>query len=289
MRVKDIDRKGRCPVSFEIFPPKGELSVDSLRGMLEGLKNLSPEYISVTCSAGGTGNSGRTAELSGVIEQEYGVPAVAHITCLNSGKSEVDAMCTDIYSRGVRNVLALRGDPVEGCAPTDFHYANELIEYLKNTTDFCIGAGCYPEGHVACKSLEDDIRYLKRKQDAGADFFISQLFFDNDTFYRFIDKARSAGVTRPIDAGIMPIMGKSQITRMIFMCGASLPAAVVRMFYKYENSPEDLKKAGMDYSAEQMEDLARSGAADGIHIYAMNKADVARYEVEALINAGIRL
>ena len=285
MKIRDLYRKGRIPVSFEIFPPKGELSVETLRSMLESMRDVRPDFISVTCSAGGTGSS-KTAPLAGIIQNEYGIPAVAHLTCLNSRRAEVEERIEDIRSRGLENVLALRGDRVGSAEAADFRYAAELIACLKEKTDFCIGAGCYPEGHVECTEPEADLIHLKEKQDAGADFLISQLFFDNELFYRFVDRARRIGITLPIDAGIMPVMGKSQVTKMVFTCGASLPAPLVRLLCRYENSPDDLIRAGMEYAARQITELAASGAADGIHIYSMNKAEVARYEMDALKHAG---
>jgi methylenetetrahydrofolate reductase (NADPH) len=291
MRIADIYKGENLPVSFEIFPPKGELKPDELRAMLNELTDISPAFISVTCSAGGTGgNSAKTAELSGIIQNEYNITAMAHATCINSTKADVDDAMNEVRKNKLENVFALRGDKLKDHEPTDFHYGAELISYLRSKpeySDLCIGSGCYPEGHVECSDIDVDIDHLKAKQDAGAEFFISQLFFDNEGFYRFIDKARAKGVTVPIDAGIMPIMGKSQITRMIFLCGASLPAPVVRMLYKYENSPEDLLKAGTEYAAQQILEIAKSGAANGIHIYSMNKANIARYLVEAVRNAGI--
>lgn len=286
MYIRDIYKQKRLPISYEIFPPKGELKVEELRGMLDALAGTGPDFISVTCSAGGSGNGGNTAALTGIIEREYSIPAVAHVTCVNSTRADVDGMVSDIRSRGISNVFALRGDRLPGSETRDFRYGAELVRYLRETTDFCVGGGCYPEGHVECDDFEADIRHLKEKQDAGAEFFLSQLFFDNTVFYRFIEKARAAGITVPIDAGIMPIMGKSQITRMVFMCGASLPAPVIRMCYRYEHDPDSLLKAGMEYAARQITELAESGCASGIHIYTMNKPDVAKFEMGALRDAG---
>ncbi len=286
MRIADIYRTGKLPVSFEIFPPKGELDIEELRMTLDGIAGTDPAFISVTCSAGGSGNKGNTAKLSGLIENEYHITSMAHLTCRGSTFDDLNVHIGEIRAEGLRNILALRGDPIEGADNSCFSYAAGLIEYLKKTTDFCVGAGCYPEGHVECQSLDSDLDYLKAKQDAGADFFVSQLFFDNVSFYSFISRCRAKGITVPIDAGIMPIMSKSQITRMIFMCGASLPAAVVRLLHRYENDRESLYKAGLDYAAEQITELAKSGAADGIHIYSMNKPEVAKFEVKALRDAG---
>ncbi len=286
MRIADIYKGSGFPLSYEIFPPKGDLNIEELRTMLDALAGTNPSFISVTCSAGGSGNSANTARLSGVIEREYHIPSMAHITCMGYKVCEIDAKAEEIKSEGIENVLALRGDPTPAAERSELYHASELIEHLHGKYNFCVGAGCYPEGHVDCESVDRDIDMLKLKEDAGAEFFVSQLFFDNESFYRFIDKARSRGISVPIDAGIMPIMSKSQITRMIFTCGASLPAAVVRLLYKYENDHEALFKAGLEYAANQITDLAASGAASGIHLYSMNKPEVAVYETRVLRNAG---
>ncbi len=286
MYIRELYRAKKLPVSYEIFPPKGELRVEELRGTLEALAGTEPDFISVTCSAGGSGNGKNTAALTGIIEREYGIPAVAHVTCVNSTRANVDGAIEDIRSQGISNVFALRGDKLPGSETRDFCYGAQLVRYLRERTDFCVGGGCYPEGHVECDDFDEDIRHLREKQDAGAEFFLSQLFFENTAFYRFIDRARAAGISVPIDAGIMPIMGKSQITRMVFMCGASLPSAVVRMVNRYENDPASLLKAGMEYAARQIVELAESGAASGIHIYTMNKPEVAKFERGALRDAG---
>ena len=286
MYIREIYRAKKLPVSYEIFPPKGELRVEELRGTLEALAGTEPDFISVTCSAGGSGNGKNTAALTGIIEREYGIPAVAHVTCVNSTRADVDGAIEDIRSQGISNVFALRGDKLPGSETRDFCYGAQLVRYLRERTDFCVGGGCYPEGHVECDDFDEDIRHLREKQDAGAEFFLSQLFFENTAFYRFIDRARAAGISAPIDAGIMPIMGKSQITRMVFLCGASLPSAVIRMVNKYENDPAALLQAGMEYAARQIVELAESGAASGIHIYTMNKPEVAKFERGALRDAG---
>ena len=286
MKVSDIYKTTKLPISFEIFPPKGEMNIEDLREMLGGLAGTNPAFISVTCSAGGSGNSRNTAALTGVIEREYGIPAVAHITCINSTTADVDRYVADIRANGISNVFALRGDKTPDTETRDFRYGADLVRYLKDTTDFCVGGGCYPEGHVECDDFDEDIGHLKEKQDAGAEFFLSQLFFDNEVFFRFIDKARARGITVPIDAGIMPIMGKSQLTRMVFLCGASLPSAVIRILNKYGHDPKSLMEAGKEYAARQIIGLMESGAPSGIHIYTMNKPDVAQYEVKAIHDAG---
>ncbi len=268
-----MNSNGKCPVSFEIFPPKGELDIPSFRNMMDGFSKLDPDFISVTYSAGGGGNSHKTIDLASIIQNEYSIPAIAHLTCINSNKQEVDGVIDSIVENGIKSVLALRGDIVEGKVPTDFKFAKELIPLLKER-NLRVGAACYPEGHVTCENLDDDIRYLKEKEDAGADFFLSQLFFDNYSYYKFLERAGKQGITKPVHAGIMPISSKSQIMRMIFMCGASLPRDIILILNKYENSPDDLRKAGIEYASKQIIDLMKNGV-DGVHIYSMNKPETA--------------
>ena len=274
MRISEIYKNINQPKSFEIFPPKGDLSVETAKKAVKELSELEPAFISVTYSAGGSGNSHKTAELATMIQNDFGVTAAAHLTCINSNKKDLEATIDVLKNDGIENILALRGDIVEGGVASDFKYATDLIPILKEA-GFCVGGACYPEGHVTCSSLEDDLKHLYEKEQVGADFFLSQLFFDNDAFFKFLDKARKIGVTKPIEAGVMPILSKSQITRMIFMCGASLPANIIRILNKYENSPEDLEKAGIETALNQIQGLI-SGGVDGVHIYTMNKPHIAK-------------
>lgn len=270
-----IDKKYNksCPVSFEIFPPKGELDPACFRGMLDDLKVLSPDFISVTYSAGGGGNSHKTIELASIIKNEYKIDAIAHMTCINSSRGEVESVIDSIIGSGIENVLALRGDLVDGKEPTDFTFAKELIPLLK-AKGLCVGAACYPEGHVSCEDQELDIAYMKEKQEVGADFFLSQLFFDNPSYFKFMQRIARHGITKPISAGIMPILSKSQVMRMIFMCGTALPREIVAILNKYENDPPSLKEAGIEYAAKQIYELRGQGA-QGIHIYTMNHPEIA--------------
>lgn len=282
MNISSYYQSGKPTVSFEIFPPKGDLGVETLCSVLDELRGLEPSFISVTCSAGGSGNGngGKTAMLAELVQREYGVTSLAHVTCINAKRADIDRTVDDLRNRGIENILALRGDRIPGVEPGDFAHASELIEALAGR-GFCIGAACYPEGHVSCDSFEADIDHLYEKQQAGASFFVSQLFFDNDSFYRFLDAARARGIDRPIIPGVMPFLSKAQITRMIFMCGASMPAQIVRLLHRYEDNPDDLRKAGIEYAAKQLCGLAAHGV-DGVHIYTMNQPDIARTCVEAL-------
>lgn len=272
----------KCPISFEIFPPKGELDPATIGNVLDGMSRLSPDFISVTYSAGGGGNSKKTIELASMIQKKYSIDSIAHMTCINSIRDEVDSVIDSIVGAGIKNVLALRGDIVEGKAPTDFKFAKELIPLLKDR-GICVGAACYPEGHVSCEDIDADAEFLKEKQDAGADFFLSQLFFDNSAFYRFMERAARHGITKPVSAGIMPILSKSQIMRMIFMCGASLPRDIIIILNKYENDPESLRNAGIEYASKQIIDLIKNGA-QGIHIYSMNRPENAAEILENIKN-----
>jgi methylenetetrahydrofolate reductase (NADPH) len=277
LKIAELFKK-KSPISFEIFPPKGELSVGALRGTLDAFKALSPDFISVTFSAGGTGDSNNTAELAGIIKNEYGIETMAHMTCAHSRAEDIESVIARLREKKIENILALRGDIIKGREPTEFKYAKDLIDFLSGR-DFCVGAACYPEGHVDCDSLEDDIRYMRQKQDAGAEFFISQLFFDNESFYRFLERAQKAGITKPIVPGIMPMLGKTQIERMIYMCGASMPSAIVKILHRHEGDAGGLRAAGIEYAAGQVRDLLR-GQDSGVHIYTMNQPDTAKSILE---------
>ncbi len=279
MKIAEIFQQKK-PISFEIFPPKGELSTESFHATLSALSKLSPDYISVTCSAGGSGGRERTAVLAGSIRKDYGIESCAHLTCINSDEQ---MLCEDVqrlHDAGVENVLALRGDVIPGSTARVFRYASQLMRRLQ-AEGFCMGGACYPEGHIECADPEEDLRHLYEKQEAGASFFVTQLFFDNTCFYRFLEKARGIGVHIPITPGVMPILSKAQIERMIFTCGASLPSDIIRILYRYENDPDSLRKAGIDYAVRQIRDLQAHGA-DGIHIYTMNRPQIATDILEGL-------
>ena len=282
--VRDIYQaaraEGRQPVSFEVFPPKGTLTLDAAHAMASQLADLAPDFVSVTYSAGGSGNKQATADIAAMIQDDFAVPAVAHLTCAGATEESIDLAARDLAAKGVRTVLALRGDLAPGCEPTEFRFASDLVERLAGE-GFCVGAAAYPEGHITCDDPRANIEHLKRKQDAGAWFFITQLFFDNEFFYRFRDAADAAGITVPIACGIMPFLGKAQIQRMVFMCGASLPSPIIKLLVRFEDAPDDLRRAGIEYACAQLEDLAAHGV-DGLHVYTMNHPDIARAAVSAL-------
>ena len=265
---------GNQPLSFEIFPPRGDLTEVEARRVVGELVELNPAFISVTYSAGGSGTSGATTTVASLIQNELGVPSVAHLTCQGLTRAMLEEKIAEMRAAGIKNVLALRGDPRPDAPQGDFAYAADVIPVLREA-GFCVGAAAYPEGHVTCTSLEDDIAHLREKQDAGAQFLVTQLFFDNEDFFRFRDLAARAGITAPITCGIMPFMSKNQVSRMIFMCGASLPSPIIRLLNRYEGDDEALRRAGIEYAAAQLRGLRDAGA-DGLLVYTMNKPAVAR-------------
>ena len=271
---------GNQPLSFEIFPPRGDLTEVEARRVAGELAELNPAFISVTYSAGGSGNSGATTTVASLIQNELGVPSVAHLTCQGLTRAMLEEKIAEMRAAGIKNVLALRGDPRPDAPQGDFAYAADVIPVLREA-GFCVGAAAYPEGHVTCTSLEDDIAHLREKQDVGAQFLVTQLFFDNEDFFRFRDLAARSGITAPITCGIMPFMSKNQVSRMIFMCGASLPSPIIRLLNRYEGDDEALRRAGIEYAAAQLRGLRDAGA-DGLHVYTMNKPAVARAICELL-------
>ena len=272
MRIDSLFREKK-PISFEIFPPKGELTMDSFRETLAALSELHPDFISVTCSAGGSGGRDRTAALAGIIRSEYGIEACAHLTCVNSTEEMLAQDVAKLHEAQIENVLALRGDVIADAPGRAYRYASQLMEHLRDE-GFCLSGACYPEGHIECADPAEDLQHLYEKQQAGAAYFVSQLFFDNDCFFRFLEKARSIGVTVPVTAGVMPILSQAQIQRMIFTCGASLPSDIIRILNRYASDPDGLRQAGIEYAARQIRDLLERGA-DGVHIYTMNRPQIA--------------
>lgn len=274
MKVKD-KFKDKTVFSFEVFPPKKTSSIDVIYQTLGELGGLRPDFISVTFGAGGSGNSRFALDIASKIK-ESGIIPVLHLPCINFTKEEIDATLAEAEKRGIDHILALRGDINPDIPPVkDFLHASDLISYLRSKGDFDIAGACYPECHPDAETLEEDIENLRIKVDAGADHLITQLFFDNDSFYDFRDKVAAAGINVPIEAGIMPVVNKNMIERMVTTCGASLPRKFVKIMQRYEHNPEALRDAGIAYAINQIVDLAASGV-DGIHLYTMNNAYVAR-------------
>ncbi len=280
MKAKELFSK-KTVYSFEVFPPKSTSSVDVIYNALNKLGDLHPDFISVTFSAGGSGNSGLALDIASKVKA-MGVTPVLHLPCINYTREQIDATLAEAQSRGIDHILALRGDINPDIPPVkDFAYASDLISYLRSKGDFDIAAACYPEGHPDADSLEQDIENLKIKVDAGADHLITQLFFDNAYFWNFREKAAAKGINVPIEAGIMPVVNKKQIERMVTTCGASLPQKFVKIMQKYEHNPEALRDAGIAYAIDQIIDLA-AGDVDGIHLYTMNNPYVAQKISEAV-------
>ena len=283
MKISELFKSGKPVLSFEVFPPKKDSSVETITAAVDELAQLKPAYISVTYGAGGNTANTFTRDIAAHIKNDCGIEAMAHITCVNNSKEEVITVMDSFAEAGIENILALRGDINPNVPPkTDFKHASELITFIRSDPKYDnigISGACYPEGHTEADSLTADILNLRKKVEAGAEELITQLFFDNAFFYDFREKSVIAGINVPISAGIMPVTSKSQIERMVTMCGASLPQKFVRMVTKYESRPEALIDAGIAYAADQITDLLSNGA-DGIHIYTMNNPYVARRIVE---------
>lgn len=274
MKIKELFNNKRPVIAFEIFPPKADVPIETIYDRLDQFETLKPDYISVTYGAGGT-QKGRTLEIAARIKNIHHIESMAHFTCIGHTKEEIDSMLASMHELGLENILALRGDPPAGNPDFDFskgsyHYAHELIEQIRQNNDFCVAAAAYVEGHADSKRLRDDILHLKEKVDTGVDFLITQLFFDNRLFYDFIDKARSAGINCPVTAGIMPIFRADQIKSITAKSNCSIPAKLVVMMDKYQDNPEDLRKAGIEYAIMQIRDLIDDGV-EGIHLYTMNR------------------
>lgn len=283
MKIIDRLNEDKIHISFEVFPPKTDAGVDKVLDATEKIAALKPSYISVTYGAGG-GTSKNTAKIASHIKNDLGVLSLAHLTCASSTKDEVRDVIDNLKQLGIENILALRGDIPEGMVfPSEdrFHYAWELVQEIREHGDFCIGAACYPEGHVENEHKTDDIRYLKQKVDSGVDFLTTQMFFDNDIHYNFLYRIREAGITVPVLPGIMPITSASQMKRSQELSGTVFPRRFLAMMDRFGNYPEAMMQAGIAYATDQIIDLIANGVRN-IHIYSMNKPDVAAKIMENL-------
>jgi len=276
MKIIDFYRKGAPVLSMEVFPPKKNYPLETIFYTLNGLKKLNPAYISVTYGAGG-GNKDRTVEIASRIKKEYGIESQAHLTCIGHSKTQVSSILDELLEEDIHNVMALRGDIPQDDPDIDFskqeyRYAWELVRDIRAKGDFGIAAAAHPEGHPECRRLSEDLEHLKKKVDMGVDFLITQLFFDNRIFYDFIEKAQKKGINCPVVPGIMPVLNSRQIRRIIYLCGASIPAKLLKLVDKYENSPLDMEKAGIEYASQQVADLI-ANKVPGVHLYTMNKTE----------------
>jgi methylenetetrahydrofolate reductase (NADPH) len=275
MRIDELLGKGKPTVSFEFFPPKNETGFAQLYQTIDELRPLKPSYVSVTYGAGGSTRR-KTVELVERIQRGIGICSMAHLPCVGHTADEIGGILDGLWDGGIRNVLALRGDPQQGQSwfvPTEggFQFADQLVKYVKSRHDFCVAVAGYPEGHPQCLNLTRDMENLKRKVDSGGDCIITQLFFDNANFYRFRDAARVMGIKVPIIAGIMPILNVGQIKRFISMCGAKIPHPLLVKLEGLESNPDAVAAAGIEYATRQCQDLLFHGV-DGVHFYTLNKS-----------------
>lgn len=278
MKIKEMFETKSTVMSLEIFPPKLTSPVETIYATLDALSDIKPDFISVTYGAGGKAKD-RTVEIASKIKNEYRIESLAHLTCISATKEDIKKAFVDMRTNNIENVLTLRGDIPEDPNfefpnPLQYEYAFDLVREAKAEKSFCIGAACYPEKHIECESKVQDIKYLKQKVDQGADFLITQLFFDNEVFYRFMEEIDLAGVNVPVSAGIMPVLNKNQILRITALSGCTIPPKFQRILDRYENNPEALKEAGEAYAIEQIIDLMAWGVR-GIHLYTMNKPETA--------------
>lgn len=278
MKIIDKLNSKKVTVSFEIFPPKKQEGFESVKNTALELTSLNPDFISVTYGAGGTTQS-NTSEIAGIIEKNNST-ALAHLTCVRSTREQLEASIQQFKSNGIKNILALRGDfpkdatEGENIFPSGFSHASDLVSLLKKD-DFCVGGACYPEGHPESSNRDSDIENLKHKVDAGIDFLTTQMFFDNDMLYSFLYRLQSAGIHVPVIAGIMPITNANQVNRMVDLSNAYIPRKLLAICDRFRNSPDAMKQAGIAYATDQIIDLLSNGIR-GIHIYTMNKPEIAQ-------------
>ena len=282
MKISEIYKEKNKTLSFEIFPPKKDNELGNIEPTIEILSDLKPDYISVTFGAGGSSNNNKTIEIAKMIKEKYGIEPVVHLTCLCYDRQEIDSFAARIADAGIENVLALRGDINPDVPRKDvFPHASDLIAYLKEKTDFCIAAACYPEDHPDSPDHISEMLNLKKKVDAGADLLLTQLFFNNDHFYRFVEDCRIAGINVPVTPGIMPVINEKQIRRMVETCGAKLDPRFESILRALGDKPEALYEAGMIHALSQVVDLI-ANRSDGIHLYSMNRPSVAKRICEGI-------
>ena len=274
MRIRDVLEQDKVTLSFEVFPPKRADGYAAVESAVEEIAALHPDFMSITYGAAGT-TAGFTMEIARTLKQKDNVTVLPHLTCVSSTKEYVESMIQRFNEAGVENIMALRGDlPQDGNIVHDFEHAEDLIRFIKERSDLCVGGACYPEGHVESANKSQDIAYLKRKVDAGCDFLTTQMFFDNTILYNFLYRIREAGIRVPVVAGIMPITTAKQLSRSIALSGTNVPERFRAIVDHFGTDPEAMKQAGIIYACEQIIDLIANGITH-IHIYSMNKPDVA--------------
>lgn len=274
--ISSLLARSRPLRSLEFFPPRDDAGVEALRTTAAALQRINPDFVSVTYGAGGSTRQ-RTAQVSDLLRRDFGFTVMPHLTCVGHSRDELGTIADQIHTAGFRNIMALRGDPPKGettfnPSPDGLRYASDLVALLKSRhPDFCLGVGGYPEKHPEAPSASADLDHLKRKVDAGAAFVTTQLFFDNDVYYRFLDRCHAAGITIPIVPGIMPVLSLKQIQRFTTMCGASLPPKLITRLEAAHDHPEILETVGIDWALTQIRDLLARGA-PGYHLYILNRA-----------------
>lgn len=282
--IKELFEKKQT-LSFEVFPPKKDDEFEGVYTTLDKLSELKPDFISVTYGAGGS-RSKKTVEIADYIQNQLNIDTIAHMTCVGNRKDDIEKVCLELKKANVSHVLALRGDRPqymtdEQYEAREFFYANELVEYLKENTSFSVAGAGYPEKHFEAESYQSDLERLKVKVDTGCDFLITQLFMDNDVFYRFRENCDRMNIHVPICAGIMPITSSKQVSTIISLSGTSIPKEFSDIVAKYGESQEDMRKAGIDYAIRQINELKKNEV-DGIHIYSMNKPKMTEEIVRAI-------
>ena len=283
MKLETLFQQKACVFSLEVFPPRkhgGDIA--GLLPVLEKMKALHPDFVSVTYGAGGGPAGMSTVRIASHLKHVLGVEPLAHLTCVNSSEDEIDRVLDALNSEQVKNILALRGDRVPQASPKDaYAHADQLVRKIKACGDFYVAGACYPEGHAESPSLTQDIEFLKRKVDAGVQHLVTQLFFDNARFFRFMNLMRKKGIRVPVQAGVMPIVSKRQIERTVALSSASLPPQFTKMISRYAEDEQAMFDAGIAYAVEQLRDLIEGGV-DGVHLYAMNNPEVARRVYEGI-------
>jgi methylenetetrahydrofolate reductase (NADPH) len=287
MKIKNILQGNQPIFSFEFFPPKNDEGFAQLYKTMENLQARNPGYVSVTYGAGGSTRS-KTLELVSRLKHKLGMESMAHLTCVGHTADEIRGILDILQENKIDNILALRGDPPQGQksfvkTENGFGFANELVEFIKKDYSFCIGVAGYPEGHVECSDKTRDLENLKRKVDAGADFIVTQLFFDNRYYFEFLNAAENIGIKIPIIPGIMPILNFKQIKRFTQMCGATIPESLYAELEKHQDDAEAVKKIGMEHSLEQCQELLSNGS-PGIHFYTMNRSNATVAILDGLVH-----
>lgn len=275
MKLSELFAKRIPTLSFEVFPPKTSGNYENVKFATSEIAKLKPDFMSVTCGAGGKTDV-YTADIAASLSRDYGMTSIAHMTCVGTAKADAEKRIRELECLGIENVFALRGDIPDGfdINSCDFRHASELITYIKSISDICVGGACYPEGHPESASISEDIRHIREKVDAGCEFLTTQMFFDNNIFYKYLCKLRDAGVNVPVVAGIMPVTNKAQIDRIYHLSGTHMPSRFIDIVDRFGDDPDAMKQAGIIYTTEQIIDLLANGV-NAIHVYTMNKPDVA--------------